>query len=153
MDPAGVPSAATRYRPVVLGVDIDNVDSSVIEFAFDEAARRGTALRAVHAWYLPSYYADGSSADLERYDEVGRWHASALTEALSLWREKYPHVEMAEECREGSPADHLVDASRQASLVVVGRRIRHHRFGRHIGPVTQPVLHRATTPVAVVAHA
>ncbi|MET9382565.1 universal stress protein [Streptomyces sp. NPDC002928] len=33
-DPAGIPSAATGYRPVVLGLDAGSPDDTVIEFAF-----------------------------------------------------------------------------------------------------------------------
>ncbi|GAA0674591.1 hypothetical protein GCM10009548_50500 [Streptomyces malaysiensis subsp. malaysiensis] len=50
------------------------------------------------------------------------------------------------------PADQLIDASRDASLVVVGRRVRCNAFGAHIGAVTHAVPHHATAPVAVVAH-
>lgn len=152
MDPAGIPSAATQYRPVVLGLDTDDLNASVLEFAFDAAARRETALRVVHGWNLPPYYVYGVTADLERHDEVARWKATGLTEALSLWRQKYASVEVVEESRSGSPASHLIDASREASLVVVGRRIRRSPFGAHIGPVTHAVLHHAAAPVAVVPH-
>ncbi|GHF36414.1 universal stress protein [Streptomyces griseosporeus] len=151
-DPAGIPSAATRYRPVVLGLDIDSLDASVIDFAFEAAALRDTGLRVVHGWNLPPYFVYGATADLARYDQVARWHAAALAEALGLWRQKYPAVEVVEESRSGSPAGHLIDASHEASLVVVGRRIRRNPFGVHIGPVTHAVLHHATAPVAVVAH-
>ncbi|MFF7160193.1 universal stress protein [Streptomyces sp. NPDC008086] len=151
-DPAGIPSAATRYRPVVLGLDTDSLDASVIEFAFDAAERRDTGLRVVHGWNLPAYYGYAATVDLERYDEVARQHASALAEALSLWRQKHPAVDVVEESRSGSAAGHLIDASHEASLVVVGRRIRRHPFGAHIGSVTHAVLHHATAPVAVVPH-
>jgi nucleotide-binding universal stress UspA family protein len=151
-DRTGIPSAVTRYRPVVLGLDVDHPDPSVIEFAFEEAVRRGTGLRVVHGWSLPPYYLDGPTTVLERYDQVARWHASALGEALTRWRQKYPSLEVAEEFRTGSPASQLVDASHDASLVVVGRRIRRHPPGAHIGSVTHAVLHHATAPVAVVAH-
>ncbi|WP_326648879.1 MULTISPECIES: universal stress protein [unclassified Streptomyces] len=52
----------------------------------------------------------------------------------------------------GHAQDHLVDASKDASLLVVGRRIRRSAIGTHIGPVTRAVLRRATAPVAVVPH-
>lgn len=65
---------------------------------------------------------------------------------------KHPDIEVVLEPRAGSAADHLVDASRAASLVVIGRRIRHGAFGAHIGPVAHGVLHHSTAPVAVVAH-
>ncbi|MFE2092345.1 universal stress protein [Streptomyces sp. NPDC059460] len=151
-DPAGIPSAATAYRPVVLGLDTGHSDDAVIAFAFEEATRRGTALRVVHGWNLPPYFAYGLPADPELNAELGRQEAAALTEVLRPWRQKYPDVEVVEESRSGSPANHVIDASRDASLVVVGRRIRRSPIGAHIGPVTYAVLHHATTPVAVVAH-
>ncbi|CAM5277702.1 universal stress protein [Streptomyces canus] len=151
-DPAGVPSPATAYRPVVLGLDTGHPDDAVLAFAFEEATRRGTALRVVHGWNLPPYSAYGLPADLELNAELGRQEAATLSEVLRPWRQKYPDVEVIEESRSGSPANHLVDASRDASLVVVGRRIRRSPIGVHIGSVTHAVLHHATAPVAVVAH-
>lgn len=151
-DPAGIPSAATAYRPVVLGLDTDHPDDAVIAFAFEEANRRGTALKAVHGWNLPPYFAYGLPADPELNAELSRQEAAALAEVLRPWRQKYPDVEVIEESRSGSPANHVIDASREASLVVVGRRIRRSPIGAHIGPVTHAVLHHASAPVAVVAH-
>ncbi|MEU5538459.1 hypothetical protein AB0H32_35760, partial [Streptomyces sp. NPDC020362] len=49
-------------------------------------------------------------------------------------------------------AQFLVNASRDASLAVVGRRIRTSSLGAHIGHVTHAALHHITAPVAVVAH-
>ncbi|GGT40365.1 universal stress protein [Streptomyces chromofuscus] len=152
MDPAGVPSASTAFRPVVLGLDTDGPDDTVLAFAFEEAARRGTALHVVQGWNLPPYYVYSPAAGVEPHDEVAREKAAELTEVLRPWRRKFPDVPVVETSRTGSPSDHLVDASRDASLVVVGRRIRRGPLGAHIGPVTQAVLHHATTPVAVVAH-
>ncbi|MDX3458614.1 universal stress protein [Streptomyces sp. ME02-8801-2C] len=151
-DPSGIPSAATVFRPVVLGLDLDSPDDTVITFAFEEAARRATALKVVAGWNLPPYYVYGLAAGADPHDDISRERAAALTGALSGWRQKYPDVEIVEMSRTGSPANHLVDAAREASLVVVGRRIRRSPFGAHIGPVTHAVLHHATAPVAVVAH-
>lgn len=151
-DPVGIPSAATGYRPVVLGLDPADPDDSVIAFAFDEATRRSAALRVLYGWNLPPYYTYGLAADPDFHDEIARQQSAALAAALRPWRQKYPDVDVVEEPRAGSAADHLTDASRDASLVVVGRRIRRGPVGFHIGPVTHAVLHHATAPVAVVAH-
>ncbi|MFE9023966.1 universal stress protein [Streptomyces sp. NPDC007808] len=151
-DPTGIPSAATAFRPVVLGLDTDHPDDTVIAFAFEAAARRGTALKVVHGWILPPYYVSSLPAAPEVGVELGRQDAAALAQVLSPWRQKYPDVEVVEESRLGSPANHVIDASREASLVVVGRRIRRSPIGAHIGPVTHAVLHHAAAPVAVVAH-
>ncbi|MEU7472033.1 universal stress protein [Streptomyces sp. NPDC044984] len=151
-DPAGIPSAATGFRPVVLGLDTDSPDETVITFAFEEARRREATLTVVQGWNLPPYYVYSLAAGVDPREDIVREQAAALTEALLPWREKYPDVEVTEASRLGSPAGHLVDASHDASLVVVGRRIRRSPFGVHIGAVAHAVMHHATAPVAVVAH-
>jgi nucleotide-binding universal stress UspA family protein len=151
-DPAGVPSAATAFRPVVLGLDTAAPDEDLIGFAFEAALRRGTPLHAVHGWYPPPYYAYALSVDAELRTTLEAGEAATLTEVLRPWRQKYPDVEVVEVSRCDSAADLLVTASREASLVVVGRRVRRNPFGTHIGHVTHAVLHHSTAPVAVVAH-
>ncbi|GAA3845175.1 universal stress protein [Streptomyces phyllanthi] len=151
-DPAGIPSAAAPYRPVVLGLDTDGPDDTLIGFAFDAAARRDTALRVVHAWNPPAHFTHGGPEHREIEAQLGRWDAAMLAEVLDPWKQKVPTVQVVEESRPGKAAHHLVEASHEASLVVVGRRIRRSPLGAHVGPVTHAVLHHATAPVAVVAH-
>jgi len=64
-DPTGVLSAATAYRPVVLGLDTGHPDDAVLALAFEEAARRGTALRVVHGWMFSSGPLDASASERE----------------------------------------------------------------------------------------
>ncbi|PZG95262.1 stress-inducible protein [Streptomyces sp. NTH33] len=152
MDPAGVPSAATGFRPVVLGLDTAAPDEELIRFAFEAALRRGTSLRVVHGWYPPPYYGYGVPADAGLYGSLAATEATALTDVLRPWRQKYPDVGVAEVSRPGSAAHLLVTAAKDASLVAVGRRVRRSPFGAHIGHVTHAALHHSTVPVAVVAH-
>ncbi|MFF0226998.1 universal stress protein [Streptomyces sp. NPDC004629] len=152
MDPAGIPSAATAFRPVVLGLDVAGPDEALIEFAFEAAARRSVPLRVVHAWNPPPYYAYGMALEPAVERELAKGDAVALSEVLRPWRQKYPDVEVIEQSHYGSPSLLLIDASHEASLVVVGRRIRRSAMGAHIGTVTHAVLHHSTAPVAVVAH-
>ncbi|MFF5306525.1 universal stress protein [Streptomyces sp. NPDC013161] len=146
------PASAASHRPVVLGLDAGGPADVVIEFAFAEAARRDTTLRVVYGWNLPPYYAYGFALDAGLHEELSLQETDSLTDALRPWRQKHPDIEVALEPRVGSAADHLVDASREASLVVIGRRIRRGAFGAHIGPVAHGVLHHSTAPVAVVPH-
>ncbi|MCW7944386.1 stress-inducible protein [Streptomyces hygroscopicus] len=153
MGPAGIPSAATPFRPVVLGLDTASPHEELIEFAFAAAALRDITLRVVHGWNPPPCYAYcGPSVDLELRGSLAVSETTAVAEILRPWRQRFPDVEVVEESRYGTPAQHLVDASREASLVVVGRRVRHSPLGAHIGPVTHAVLHHAAAPVAVVPH-
>jgi nucleotide-binding universal stress UspA family protein len=146
------PASAASNRPVVLGLDAEGPADAVIEFAFAEAARHSTTLRVVYGWNLPPYYAYGFALDAGLHEELSREETDSLTQALRPWRQKHRGTEVVLEPRVGSAADHLVDASREASLVVIGRRIRRNALGAHIGPVAHGVLHHSTAPVAVVAH-
>ncbi|MFF5439251.1 universal stress protein [Streptomyces achromogenes] len=152
MDPAGIPSAATPFRPVVLGLDTGSPDEALIGFAFEAAARRSVPLRVVHAWNPPPYYAYGMALEPAVERELAKGDAVVLSGVLEPWRQKYPDVEAVEEGDYGSPSLRLIEASRDASLVVVGRRVRRSSVGAHIGTVTHAVLHHSTAPVAVVAH-
>ncbi|MFF3873603.1 universal stress protein [Streptomyces sp. NPDC001978] len=153
-DPMGIASAATAFRPVLLALDVEGPDAALVEFAFDAAARRSAPLRVLHAWSPPPYYAYayGMAFDPEINRSLAQTDADALTDVLRPWRQKFPDIEVVAESRFGSPAVELVEASREASLVVVGRRIRRSPLGSHIGHVTHALLHHSTTPVAVVAH-
>ncbi|MFF9164334.1 universal stress protein [Streptomyces longwoodensis] len=149
----GVPPPVEPYRPVVVGLDLGRPDEALLGFAFDAAARRGTALRAVHAWPEVSRSVHGFSSDAAFHDTLERGEASMLRKVLRPWRQKFPDVEVIEASRCGNVAQVLVHNSRDACLVVVGRRIRTGSLGTHIGPVTHSALHHIAAPVAVVAHA
>jgi hypothetical protein len=92
MDPADIPSAATPYRPVVGG-------------------RRRAGVRAVSPWTMPPYYVYGPASIGLAVDPAfgGRFaqqERAALTGVLQPWREKYPFVEVIEDCGAGSASPH-----------------------------------------------
>ncbi|MFD5626565.1 universal stress protein [Streptomyces sp. NPDC127072] len=142
-----------RTGDVVLGLDLENSDDSVIGFAFHAASRRGANVRVVHGYKPPtSSHGYGDAFDIEPSAEVGARVRRGLADVLRPWRSKFPGVEVDEQALVGTPGSHLVDASRDAALVVIGRRNRRTPFGNHIGPVTHLVLHHVAAPVAVVPH-
>ncbi|MFF9060384.1 universal stress protein [Streptomyces sp. NPDC014882] len=139
------------HGPVVLGLDTGRPSEELIEFALTEAARRGAAVRVVHGWSPKPSYAYALSVDPGFHETLAQYESTALNELLHPWREKFPDLEIVAESRYGSPAAQLVEASRDARLVVVGRRTRRGP-GAHVGHVTHAVLHHCTAPVAVVPH-
>ncbi|MFJ3974124.1 universal stress protein [Streptomyces sp. NPDC090021] len=149
-DPDG-PGTATGSE-VVVGVDIHASCDRVLTFAFEEAARRRCALRAVHGWKMPPAYAYVPFFDPDNERDVGRSVTHMLQDMLLPWRHKFPDVDVSHSVSMGSAGDHLVRASQGAGLVVVGRHLRRSPLGAHLGPVTHAVLHHAAAPVAVVAH-
>lgn len=147
------PAGRTRYLDVVLGLDLARPCDELIAYAFSAAAARGAALRVVHGWDTPIVSGhDPEAVDPGHGVAMALREASVLTDALRPWRGRFPEVDVKEQCVVGRAADHLVDASKDASLLVVGRRMRRAAIGTHIGPVTHAVLHHAVAPVAVVPH-
>ncbi|MFJ9734756.1 universal stress protein [Streptomyces sp. NPDC101171] len=152
-DPTGVPSAGAPFLPVVLGLDTGAPDDTLLEFAFDAAARRDTALRVVHGWNEPHGSVHPLQGDAGAQAAHARGQAAVLTELLRPWLQKFPDVQVIEASRCGSAARVLVGAARDAALVVVGRKVRTGPVGTRVGHVTHAVLHHVEAPVAVVPHA
>ncbi|MFR9800346.1 universal stress protein [Streptomyces sp. MS06] len=146
-------STTTRYRDVVLGVDLDAPCDELIEFAFESARTRAARLRVVHAWQQSSPFGLGPG-EIGLVDgplRAREWHGF-LTAVLQVWREKYPEVEVVETVTEGRAAHPLVRAASAAGLLVVGRHLTGRSPGPRTGPVAHSVIQHAGCPVAVVPH-
>ncbi|URM92308.1 universal stress protein [Streptomyces sp. MRC013] len=127
---------------------------AVLGFAFEAAAARGAAVRAVRAWTLPALYAysPGSAYLATAAGGLEPFERKALHEALAPWRERFPEVPVVEHVEAGSAGQVLLSALSDARLLVVGRRARRGPVGTRIGSVAHAALHHADCPVAVVPH-
>ncbi|MEU6379882.1 universal stress protein [Streptomyces sp. NPDC046909] len=143
------PSAHTPYRAVVVGVDPAHSCEELLEFAFESAALRAAPLRVVHTWQIPYM---PSALEKKARKAVREAAERVLDSVVRPWREKYPTVEITELIAEGRPAQRLLDATQDAGLLAVGRRIRPARLGTHTGPVAHAVMHHVRCPVAIVPH-
>ena len=139
---------------IVVGVDGSDCSRTALEFALDEAVRRGAAVRVLSALPEAEYWAtaygmspsviEEISADVEKVardmvDEVVRARGGAVAD-----------VPVEVRAFGGSPAHVLVSESRDADLLVVGHRGRGAFRSTMLGSVgLQCVLH-ATVPVTVV---
>ncbi|MFE1841060.1 universal stress protein [Streptomyces sviceus] len=141
----GDASTRTGYRDVVLGVDVADACDEVMGFAFEEARLRHARLRAVYARHTGAFGQDnGPDADLCR---------DLLADVLTMWRDKYPDVDVLATVATGRPQSVLMRAASGASLLVVGHRLAERPVGPRTGPVTHSVVHHVDCPVAVVPHA
>ncbi|MFI2368012.1 universal stress protein [Streptomyces sp. NPDC018833] len=149
----GSPGLPAAFGTVVVGVDLTGGDDAVLAFAFAHADRHGGAVRAVHSWSPPPFHgAEYTLTGQALTAEVATAKEGALAEMLEPWQRKFPGVPVTAQVGLGRPARDLVDASREAGLVVVGRRNRRSSIGGHLGAVTHAVLHHCLPPVAVVPH-
>ncbi|GAA2532825.1 MULTISPECIES: universal stress protein [Streptomyces] len=149
----GDPSAGPG-RLVVAGLNADSPDEATLAFAFAEAALHGARLRIVAAypWPLQTWMLPGEmpppGIDQDAVEHETRVLADGF---LAPHRERHPEVTAETRVLPGDAAGHLVAASRDAALVVVGRhRRRLLAPARMMGSVTQAVLLHAESPVAVI---
>lgn len=137
---------------VVAIQDRDEPAEELLDFAFAVAAARGATLRVVHAWSRPPVFAYRA---VVMGDEDGGMEARVekeLLEALAPWRERCPQVDVVHRIDLAAAADVVLQAARNAALVVVGRKTQRPALGMRMGPVTHGVIHHAAAPVAVVPH-
>jgi nucleotide-binding universal stress UspA family protein len=142
---------AEHDGPVVVGVDGTPVGEAAIAFAFAEAAARGTALVAVHAWtdlLLETAFA-GAAAQLD-FSVLAQQAEEVLAERLAGWQEKYPEVSVSRHVNRERASRALLRHAESAQLVVVGSRGRGGFRGLLLGSTSQHLLHHAPCPVAVV---
>ncbi|MEU5371549.1 universal stress protein [Streptomyces sp. NPDC005951] len=149
-DTASPTEEASDGNPgIVLGIDVSHPCDPLLAFAFEQAARTSSGLQVVHSWSLPATYTYAAILDPSVGSGVGQHAAQDLNDMLRPWRDKFPQVSVSETLVTAPPASELVQASRGAELVVVGRRGSRH-VGPHIGHVAHAVIHHASAPVAVV---
>ncbi|MGM9381002.1 universal stress protein [Streptomyces antibioticus] len=135
---------------VVVGVGDETKDSPVVRFAHEEARRRGVPLEAVRAWRCP---ARESTDHPLLAGEPARLHEEQAVEELDAALRDVPaDVDVRRRTVEGPARRVLVDASREADLLVVGARRRGGRFGLQLGRVAHAALHHSACPVVVVPH-
>ena len=136
-------------KTVVAGYDDSAESAAAVRWAAAEAVRFGAPLEVVHVWGFAG--APHGGAGSSRLGEQVLAAVQAVADAgADLARESAPGVDVSAVVRHGSVAEVLVDLSREALLVVVGRRGSGRVAGGLLGSVAHAVLHLAHCPVVVV---
>lgn len=135
-------SQAPPPRGLVVGIGATPEDQQLLAFAFSFAEQHNIPLRVLYGWH-PDGLADN---ELPPPTVALDW----LSQSIAGWRSDHPDVAVSAAVQRGHPVSVLVAAAGPDDLLVVGRRTRRQRLGRHLGSVSLGVLHHATGSVAVV---
>jgi nucleotide-binding universal stress UspA family protein len=136
-------------RPIVVGVDGSECGHRALKWAIDDAARRHVALVALAAWSWLDQTGD--------FDPVfGPPDVFAMAEAaVACARHEVPagdDVKIEIRPVNDRPGHALIDASREATRLVVGSRGLGGFRGMMLGSVSSDCVHHAHCPVVVVRH-
>lgn len=141
-----------QANEIVIGFDGSGCADRALEWAIEEAKLRGSSLRVITTWHVPTliYGAPGFvpvvSAPL---DEAARnWAQGVASGAAEKARDQ--GIEAESIAPEGQAADALIDASKRASLLVVGSRGHGGFVGLLLGSVGQQCAHHALCPIVII---
>ena len=132
------------YR-IVVGVDGSEHSSTALRWALKEAESHSGTVTAVLAWQVPFLSFPGA---FDR-DELEQAYKNFLIETVSAIAPK-PAVPLETLVAEGDPTESLVEASKGASLLVLGTRGRSAFAGLLLGAVSQGAAATAHCPVVLV---
>ena len=136
---------------VVVGIDGSEGSIKALRWALDEARRRATALRVVHAWGMPYGPAMAGYVPVPEpplYDAAREGAQEVLDHALAAIDPDGVEVEPL--LVEGNPVAALLEAAGEDGLIVVGSRGRGGFAGLLLGSVGQQLVHHAHRPVVIV---
>jgi nucleotide-binding universal stress UspA family protein len=149
---------------IVVGVDGSPGSDEALHWALTEARLRGVPVRAVCVYELPPVSAAtplaggaGVFAPVGTEEEVERLRSASaaaaervLDDALTRMGEAATGIQIESEAVEGSPAATLIDAGRNAELLVLGSRGRGGFMGLLLGSVSQQCAQHPPCPVVIL---
>jgi nucleotide-binding universal stress UspA family protein len=141
-------SAAPR---IVAGVDGSPVSIAALRWAIRQAAVTGGTVEAVIAWEFPVVGGSFGWAPTAPFDDTDYSEIAAKTlNAAVTDASPPPGVTVNQIVREGSAAQVLLNAAKDADLLVVGNRGHGGLADALIGSVSVRCLHHATCPVVII---
>jgi nucleotide-binding universal stress UspA family protein len=145
-----LPLADLRQR-VVVGVDSLAASRPAIDWAAEEAARRGAILQVLHTWQIPvgpgSMYGYPIWPDIEACRQGALEEAAAVVAAVA---EARPELIIETIVAEGGAASALATHSLGAEMVVLGRHHHGRLAGLLLGSVSESAVHRVDCPLVVI---
>ena len=141
-------TAQHRGGRVAVGVDGSASAMTAVDWAAEQASLLGAELELVTAWEWPmNYGAPMMLPDDFNPEKDGR---ALLEETEAAVHKEYPQLAVRKTVREGHAAPILVEASKGATLLVVGCRGHGAFVGMVIGSVSEHCVTNAHCPVLVV---
>ena len=133
---------------IAVGVDGSAPGDAALEWAVDEAIRCDAELILVHGWIYP--YQGPRTGITEPRDEM-RLDAMRTLEACAIKvRQLAPTLRCHSIISEQSPAKAIIDAGKDADMVVVGSRGHGGFAALLLGSVSRTVLQHSAVPVVIV---
>ena len=134
-------------RRIVVGVDGSESSGRALTWAIGEAQRAGGTLRLVSAWMFPMALGYAFTTTVPEVRDAAQ---DVVDRAVARVAEVAPEVPVSGETVEQPAGPALVDAAKDAEMLVVGSRGLGGFEGLLLGSVSQYCTRHATCSVVVV---
>jgi nucleotide-binding universal stress UspA family protein len=140
----------TAMTTVLVATDGSPNATAALQWALDYARRKQAALRVMHVWHYP--YAASEAGAMMSAPETAFEDGARATLDRALAAVDTTGVAVEKVIREGSVARELLDAAKEADLLVVGARGHGGFAGLILGSVASHCTRHAQIPTVVVPH-
>ena len=137
---------------IVVGVDGSDSSRDALAWALEEARLRGAEVVAVHAWEAAASMLEPGPApgfDLVGVAPLEEGAQALVDQVVEEVARAHPGTTVERRAEAGPPVDVLVDAARDADLLVVGSRGHGSIASLLLGSVSQQLAHRAPCPLLI----
>lgn len=134
---------------LVVGIDGSENAAAAMEWSVTEASHRGDVLKLVYCLHIPMPAASFAGTMAEPVP-MRDYAEAALAAAAETARGMDPELEVQTQLMLGQPAAGLLDASKDASLLVVGARGLDAFGSMYMGSVSMRVAAHAACPTVVI---
>jgi len=138
-----------KTQLIIVGVDGSEGSRLALRWAVAEAQRSGGAVKAVTAWYWQGLEGDMLAVTNPREQEQHAERISAR-EVEAVVAEFGSETPIAREVVEGVPVRVLIDASRQARMLVLGSHGHGRLHHAVLGSVSDECARQARCPVVII---
>ena len=137
---------------IVVGVDGSEPAMRALHWALGEAKARNGRMKVVSAWHVPTLvYSSGYMPVIVPTSEESTRRAAEETAAAAVGEIELADVDVGEPAVvHGNAAQALVEASKEADLLVVGSRGHGGFAGLLLGSVSAQCAHHSHCPVVIV---
>jgi nucleotide-binding universal stress UspA family protein len=136
---------------IVVGVDGSDESKEALRWAIHEAHLRQATVRAVHVWTYPLIFAgEYVPADMIDANALREAAKKALDETVAEVAGDTPDAYIERVVEHGAVAHVLVEAAKEADLLVVGSRGHGGFTGALLGSISQQCAHHAPCAVVIV---
>lgn len=140
-------SADSDGEKIVVGIDGSTGAHAAIDWALSHA-QANDQIEIIHTWTDPAMPAEiGMAFDPQIFADSA---AAVLDAEIELIRERNSDIQIEGRCIRGHPGSALIEAAKDADLLVVGTRGHGGFVGLLLGSTSTYLAHHATCPLLIV---